>query len=59
LERQGAQYASLSGSGSTLFGVFESGEAAQQAADRMSADGYRAVATRTLTRKEYWENLVI
>ena len=59
LERQGAKYASLSGSGSTLYGVFESDEAARKAAGAMSADGHRAMATRTLSRREYWEQLVI
>ncbi len=59
LERQGAKYASLSGSGSTLFGVFESDEAAIQAAENMSADGHRAVATNTICRKEYWEQLFV
>jgi len=59
LERQGAKYASLSGSGSTLFGVFESDEAASQAAERMSADGQRAIATKTISRQEYWKTLVI
>lgn len=59
LERQGAKYASLSGSGSTLFGVFASGEAAQQAAERVSADGHRAVATTTLSRKQYWEQFFV
>ena len=59
LERQGAKYASLSGSGSTLYGVFESGEAAEQAAQRLTADGHNAIATRTISRKEYWERLVV
>jgi 4-diphosphocytidyl-2-C-methyl-D-erythritol kinase len=59
LERQGAKYASLSGSGSTLFGVFESSEAADKAAEAMTADGHRAMATRTISRKQYWEQLVI
>jgi len=59
LERQGAKYASLSGSGSTLFGVFESEDAAQKAAATMSGEGHRAMATRTISRKQYWEELVI
>lgn len=59
LERQGAKYASLSGSGSTLFGVFESDEAAQKAAEKMSADGHRAIATKTVPRKQYWEQLFV
>ena len=50
-------YASLSGSGSTLYGVFDSEEEAQQAAVRMTAAGHAAVATTTLTREEYWKQL--
>src|ERR1022692_3611533 len=57
LEREGARYASLSGSGSTLYGLFGSGEEAQAAASRMSASGHAAVATTTLTREEYWKQL--
>ncbi len=55
LLREGARYASLSGSGSTLYGLFGSGEEAQAAAARMSAAGHAAVATTTLTREEYWK----
>ena len=39
LEREGARYASLSGSGSTLYGLFASAEEARAAAERMSARG--------------------
>jgi 4-diphosphocytidyl-2-C-methyl-D-erythritol kinase len=55
LLRQGARYASLSGSGSTLYGLFASEQEAQAAAERMSAAGHAAVATTTLTREEYWK----
>ena len=57
LQREGAQYASLSGSGSTLYGLFASAEAAQGAAERMRAAGHAAVATTSLTRQEYWKQL--
>ena len=57
LEREGAAYASLSGSGSALYGFFKSSEFAQKAATRLSAEGMRAVATKTLTRREYWKGL--
>jgi 4-diphosphocytidyl-2-C-methyl-D-erythritol kinase len=59
LERQGAKYASLSGSGSTLYGVFESSSEAERAAQLISADGHTAMATRTISRQEYWKELVI
>jgi len=55
LQRAGAQYASLSGSGSTLYGLFVSADEAQAAAERMRAAGHAAVATTTLTRDEYWK----
>ena len=57
LEREGARYASLSGSGSTVYGVFASGEEAQAAATRMRASGHAAVVTTTLTRSEYWQQM--
>jgi 4-diphosphocytidyl-2-C-methyl-D-erythritol kinase len=59
LEREGARYASLSGSGSTLYGVFASGAEAESAAQRMSVAGHAAVATTTLTRAEYWKRQLV
>jgi len=55
LQREGAQFASLSGSGSTLYGVFASVDEASAAAGRMRAAGHAAVATTSLTREEYWK----
>jgi 4-diphosphocytidyl-2-C-methyl-D-erythritol kinase len=57
LQREGAQFASLSGSGSTLYGVFASADEASAAADRMRAAGHAAVATTSLTREAYWNAL--
>ena len=57
LEGAGAAYASLSGSGSTVYGLFKSRELARKAASRLSAEGMPAVATRTLTRREYWKRM--
>jgi len=57
LQREGAAYASLSGSGSTLFGLFESEREARGAAARMNAAGHSAVTTTTVTRERYWNDL--
>jgi 4-diphosphocytidyl-2-C-methyl-D-erythritol kinase len=57
LERAGAKYASLSGSGSTLYGLFASKEAARMAAARLRKQGWAARATVTLTRRQYWKRL--
>jgi 4-diphosphocytidyl-2-C-methyl-D-erythritol kinase len=53
LERAGARYASLSGSGSTLYGLFRSRAEAAKAAGQLRKQGLTAVATRTLTRREF------
>jgi 4-diphosphocytidyl-2-C-methyl-D-erythritol kinase len=57
LERAGAQYASLSGSGSAIYGLFESREKASAAAKRLNKAGVPVVATTTLTRRQYWRKL--
>jgi 4-diphosphocytidyl-2-C-methyl-D-erythritol kinase len=59
LEREGCEYASLSGSGSTLFGFFRSAERAQQAAGRMDAEGMAAIVTETLPRAGYREQMFV
>ena len=55
LKREGAKYASLSGSGSALYGIFESPEMAELAATALTARGIEATAVRTLSRYEYWK----
>jgi 4-diphosphocytidyl-2-C-methyl-D-erythritol kinase len=55
LEREGAGYASLSGSGSTMYGLFASLALAEQAAAKLTASGLAARATQTLTRQQYGE----
>jgi 4-diphosphocytidyl-2-C-methyl-D-erythritol kinase len=59
LERAGSRYASLSGSGSTLYGLFRSPAEAAKAASRLRKRGLKAVATSTLTRQKYWASLVV
>jgi len=58
LERAGSRYASLSGSGSTLYGLFQSRADAAKAASRLRKQGLKAVATSTLTRRKYWKAAV-
>jgi len=50
LEREGASHASLSGSGSAVFGLFANRVAAKRAAAAFA--GYKIVVTRTLSRRE-------
>jgi 4-diphosphocytidyl-2-C-methyl-D-erythritol kinase len=50
LKREGASHASLSGSGSAVFGLFDDPVAAERAADVFTA--HRVFVTRTLSRKE-------
>jgi len=57
LERAGAKYASLSGSGSALYGLFASKAAARAAAVRLRRQGWAAQATVTLKRREYWRRI--
>ena len=57
LEGAGAFYASLSGSGSTLYGLFTSRTAGQKAAVRLQRHGVPAVVTNTLTRRQYWKKI--
>ena len=59
LERAGSRYASLSGSGSTLYGLFRSPAAAAKAASRLRKQGLKAVATNTLTRRQYWKKSLV
>jgi 4-diphosphocytidyl-2-C-methyl-D-erythritol kinase len=59
LQTEGALYASLSGSGSAIYGLFESRAAAKKGAARLKAHGTRAYVTRTVSRKDYWDQLLV
>jgi 4-diphosphocytidyl-2-C-methyl-D-erythritol kinase len=59
LERAGAMYASLSGSGSTLYGMFGSKDSAARAVGRLRKHGWAAQVTSTLTRLGYWQRVLV
>jgi 4-diphosphocytidyl-2-C-methyl-D-erythritol kinase len=57
LEREGADFASLSGSGSTVFGLFKARSVAEKAAAKLVSDGIPAQATQLLSRDQYWKQM--
>src|ERR1051326_7347696 len=57
LERSGALYASLSGSGSAIYGLFASRALAAKAAGKLRKNGVPAAVTTTLTRPQYWKKI--
>ena len=56
---EAAIHASLSGSGSALFGLYLTREDAQAAQSRLTAAGVQGQITRTLPRSEYWANMLV
>jgi 4-diphosphocytidyl-2-C-methyl-D-erythritol kinase len=57
LERAGAMYASLSGSGSAVYGLFASRMVAEKAAGKLRRNDVPAAVTTTLTRPQYWRKI--
>ena len=58
LERSGAKYVSLSGSGSAVYGLFPDQESACKAASKLNENDIPAQATVTLTRERYWKEMM-
>jgi 4-diphosphocytidyl-2-C-methyl-D-erythritol kinase len=56
---EAALHASLSGSGSALFGLYLTRGDAQSAQNRLTASGVQSQVTRTLPRSEYWANMLV
>ena len=54
-----ALYAALSGSGSALFGLYRTSEAAQAALERLMRHGVTGLVTRTLPRSDYWRTMMM
>jgi 4-diphosphocytidyl-2-C-methyl-D-erythritol kinase len=57
LKRSGARGVLMSGSGSTVFAIFDSAEARARAENDLSATGWRSLQARTLGRTEYLQLL--
>ncbi|HET9235322.1 MAG TPA: hypothetical protein VFP10_14400, partial [Candidatus Eisenbacteria bacterium] len=53
LTREGASYAAMSGSGSTVFGLFNTLPRAQAAARKLATGATRTLVTTTLTRPQF------
>jgi 4-diphosphocytidyl-2-C-methyl-D-erythritol kinase len=56
---EAALHASLSGSGSALFGLFRTREDAEAARQRLLADGIASQLTRTVPRQQYWSEMLL
>ncbi|MBV8113844.1 MAG: 4-(cytidine 5'-diphospho)-2-C-methyl-D-erythritol kinase [Silvibacterium sp.] len=54
-----ALYVSLSGSGSALFGLYGSQDAAASAVARLDGMGVRSLLTETMPRERYWRSLIV
>jgi len=58
LLKLGASGAGLTGSGSALFGLFESESKMLKARDGIASDDFQLIETKTLQRRQYWNCLV-
>jgi 4-diphosphocytidyl-2-C-methyl-D-erythritol kinase len=56
---QAALHASLSGSGSALFGLYQTRGDAEAACERLRIGGVRSHLTRTLPRSAYWSEMLL
>ena len=56
---EAALHASLSGSGSALFGLYRTRGDAEEACNRLSLAGVRSHLTRTLPRQAYWSEMLL
>jgi 4-diphosphocytidyl-2-C-methyl-D-erythritol kinase len=54
-----ALYAGLSGSGSALFGLYRTAEAARAAFERLGRHGVTGLVTSTLPRSDYWSTMMV
>lgn len=54
-----AIYAALSGSGSAVFGLYRTEEAARAAEERLSVHGTASLRTKTLPREAYWATIIV
>ena len=56
---EAALHASLSGSGSALFGLYRGQGDAEAACERLRAIGVPSLLTRTLPRPAYWQQMLL
>jgi 4-diphosphocytidyl-2-C-methyl-D-erythritol kinase len=56
---EAALHASLSGSGSALYGLYRTRGDAEAAKERLRAAGVKSELTRTLPRQDYWSQMLV
>ena len=56
---EAALHASLSGSGSALYGLYRTQGDAEAARERLQAAGVKSLLTRTLPREKYWREMLL